>query len=239
MPEPSSNAGTDEVLVPFSQVHRVISNVVGSHFWRLQEGNSSDDEEEILAEVAVELTSSQQKPAPSDEVSNSSQSNGHLSSRHESSQNKSELYRDTIAAGYSHSELRATGLLPNKRSGQWANMDRPWQGPLPPPRLSPPVTMGDVMGRAHRKNQPRADRAEVLSIVLPVQNLKVQPRADQAEVPPMALPVQNSNGVVNSLPSPSQKGPTFLSELMQSQNRSGSLGNGLGSSNCLPINIGK
>lgn len=48
--EVGTGGGTDagEVLVPFLQVHRVVSEAIGSRFWQLQESGSSDDEEDHL-----------------------------------------------------------------------------------------------------------------------------------------------------------------------------------------------
>lgn len=69
-----------EVLVPFSQVHLVVSATIRSRLWQLQEGGSSDDEDIILAETAVESKAVNQPVEPSDDISKSSQGNGAQSS---------------------------------------------------------------------------------------------------------------------------------------------------------------
>lgn len=73
-------ADAGEVLVPFSQVLRVVSAAIGSRFWQLQEDGSSDEDDIILAEVAVESKAKNRPTDFSDDVSKTSQDNGVQSS---------------------------------------------------------------------------------------------------------------------------------------------------------------
>lgn len=185
-------AGAGEILVPFSQVHRVVSDAIGSRFWRLQEGGSSEDEDIILAEVAVEskivnraadLTGdfpiSSQGIGIQSPISSSFRRSLQVGGRGDFGQGSSStasndlLFGDAIAAGYSPAELRKVGILPS-RSVRMADAGRPWQGPVPPPRVLPPVTVGDVFYRASHRDQIRSGN-----------------RGLRAAVPPKLLPVQN------------------------------------------------
>lgn len=195
-------ADADEILVLFPQVHCVVSETIGSRFWQLQEGDSSDDKDTILAEVAVESKTVNQSINPTDEVSiscNGAQSpirsilqvggKGDYGQGSSSKTSKDQLFGDAIAVGYSLVELRKVGIL-SSRSVQRAGAGWPWQGHVPPPRLLPPVTVGDAIDRARRHNPFQSvchgNRAIVRPEFLPVQNAAV--RLD-------SLPVQNSQAL--------------------------------------------
>lgn len=141
MPEPATVVqtnvgrvdGAGEILVPFSQVYRVVSHAIGSRFWQLQKGDSCDDEDVILAEVANESNNVTRLAETTGAIPKSSRGNGvqSLSSSDfrrslqvdgrgdygqgsSSKTSKDQLFDDAIVAGYSPAELRKVGISPGR-----------------------------------------------------------------------------------------------------------------------------
>ena len=177
--------------------------------------NSFDDEDIILAEVAVEAKAGKRSSVFSDYVSKSHQGNGVRSSTsssfrrslqvggkgdfgHESSSFMANdlVFGDAIAVGYSPAELHEVGFLPGK-SKKGVGGGRPWMGPLPPPRLSPPLTVGDAIDLARRGPpvRPRCSRKFGVAPFAAAEHGS-QVSVDWPKLVPDSVDVQNSNDVL-------------------------------------------
>lgn len=133
------------------------------------------------------------------------------------------MYDDAIAPGYSPVELHEVGM-----SSDWsvkrAGVGRPWQGPVPPPRMSPPVTLGDAIGQARRSHSvrpvSRGNRVAVTSALLPV--------GDVATITSDLLSVGDATTIMSGLLQRQSIGDTTT--ITPGQNWKGSAVTGSGSS---------
>ena len=117
-----------------------------------------------------------------------------------------EFIQDALAAGFSVGDLvqaentLTSGINPNSEDRRKADfivstlVDRrlygkPWQGPLPTPRVSPPRTLGDVLVKAtcQRQKNNRGSAPARLAASAPASRSSRRDRRSMAE------PVRNSN----------------------------------------------